>query len=264
MVKIFTAPNIVPIDEFTKLPRFFLSIIGIPTFKVNNVRHFTINFLFYISFINLSLCVLGEMIYLVVSLFKNSGDFIESTFLILCIGFILISIAKALTLVAKMVTLNNLMDQLNEYYPKSAEEQKQYRIAEFVRKTILIMRAYGFVQMFMIWCFNLFPMSSTVSSYLHDHKWSIEFSYLIWYPVDPYRRGFFEVFFLSQFWAAHVSATAICGTDILLCSIVKQICMHLTHLRNSFEKLEPMDQMDEIRKNELIRAYVIKHNLIIK
>lgn len=261
MNKTVSPSPLIEMDAFMHIPRKFLTIIGIPTIVKNNRKQFTVNILFYLSFLNLGLCVLGEMIFFVLSLARNQGDFIQSTYLILCIGFILISFAKVIALIAKMDTLHKLMDELNDIFPNTVDDQRNYKVADCWKLTRWILQSYGFVQMVMIWSFSLFPQMSTITNYVQHRNWTVEYSYTIWYPIDPYRRGFFELFYFSQFWAAQVSAMGILGVDVVMCSIVMLICMHFDHLSESFMHLKPGNNR---RDFGLLKQYVIKHNKLIR
>lgn len=255
-----TSP-LIEMDAFMHIPRKFLAPIGIFTVVKNNRKQFVVKILFYLSFLNLGLCVLGEMIFFVLSFARNQGDFIQSTYLILCIGFILISFAKVIALISKLDTLHKLMDELSDIFPKTKAEQADYKVAECLQQTRWILKWYGVVQIFMIWSFSLVPQMSTITNYLQHGNWTVEFSYTIWYPIDPYQRGLFELFYVSQFWAAFCAAMGILSVDVVMCSIVMLICMNFDHLSNSFLNLKPSNSRRDIA---LLKDYVITHNKVIK
>lgn len=256
------APSpLIEMDAFMRLPRKFLATVGISTTLKNNRKQFSLNILFYFSFFNLGLCVIGEIIFCVLSLARNQSDFIQFTYLILCIGWILLSFAKVIALIAKMSTLHKLMDELGDIFPATLEEQRDYEVAECWKRTRWILKSYGIVQIIMIVSFSWFPQISTITNYMQHHTWTVEFSYTIWYPMDPYRRGLFELLYASQIWAATVSALAILGVDVVMCSIVMLICMHFDHLSRSFLRLKPGDTSKDIA---LLKEYVIKHNKLIE
>lgn len=264
MAKAFEKSEVISIEEFSKLPWAILSTVGMPAVTENNVLKIKINFLFYASFFNLAGCVFLEIVYVgIIVADPNKFNFMELVYLILCIGFIFIAIAKMITLSYKRGILSKLVGEFYEYFPKTVEDQRTFRVSHYVRRVKLIMSSYTFVQLFMIWCFNLFPLSETIKGYLHDGSWHMDFSYILWYPIDPYKRGFFEVFYASQFWAAHVSASGILVADILLCCIVKQIVMHYTDLKRRLLLLKPLDKL-ALKENDLIKTYVEKHNKIIE
>lgn len=264
LVKMATAVAPSPLIEmgaFMRLPRKFLATVGISTIVKNHRKQFSLNILFYLSFLNLGLCVLGEIIFCVYSLVRNQSDFIQFTYLILCIGWILLSFAKVIALIAKMGTLHKLTDELSDIFPNTLAEQRDYKVADCWKQTRWILQSYGIVQIFMIVSFSLFPQISTITNYVQHNNWTVEFTYTIWYPMDPYRRGLFEVLYLSQFWAATVSALAILGVDVVMCSIVMLICMHFDHLSLSFLCLKPGKSSEDIA---LLKKYVIKHNKLIE
>lgn len=256
------APSpLIEMDAFMRLPRKFLATVGISTIVKNHRKQFSLNILFYLSFLNLGLCVIGEIIFCVFSLARNQSDFIQFTYLILCIGWILLSFAKVIALIAKMATLHKLMDELSDIFPSTLAEQRDYKVAECWKQTRWILQSYGIVQIIMIVSFSLFPQISTITNYVQHNKWTVEFSYTVWYPMDPYRRGLFEVLYVSQIWAATVSALAILGVDVVMCSIVMLICMHFDHLSLSFLRLKPGEPLEDIA---MLKKYVIKHNNLIE
>lgn len=264
MGRAFEQSELIPIDEFSKLPWFILSTVGMPAVTENNVLKIKINFWFYASFFNLTACVFLEIVYVAIIIADPTKfNFMELTYLVLCIGFIFISIAKMITLFFTRKIISSLIGELFAYFPKTLQDQRTFKVSHYVHRVKLIMGSYTFVQFFMIWCFNLFPLSDTIKAYWHDGSWKIDFSYILWYPVDPYQRGYFEVFYTSQFWAAHVSATGILVADILLCSIVKQIVMHYSDLRRRLLALKPPDKL-ALRETELVKKYIEKHNKVFE
>lgn len=264
MERIFEKSKLISIDEFSKLPWAILSTIGMPATTENNVLKIKINFLFYVSFFNMTGCVFLECVYVAITIGDPINfNFMECIYIILCIGFIFIAIAKIVTLVLKRDIISELVGDLYEYFPKTLEDQRIFRVAHWTSRVKLIMRTYTIVQMCMVWCFSLTPLSETIKAYLYDGSWKVNFSYILWYPMDPYQRGFFEVFYMSQIWAAHVSATGILAVDVLLCSIVQQIVMHYADLRRRLYSLKPPDKL-ALREMQLIKIYIEKHNKIVE
>lgn len=253
----------IPFTAFTKLPRAFLKSIGLPSATINNVQNISYNYLFHASFINLGLCVLGEMIYFVRALqdFDNF-EFIDIVNVIMCIGFILLCYAKTFTILAQSGRMNHLMTDLQAYYPATLEQQNVYNVGLYLDTANQIMRLYTFIQMFMIWCFNLFPFAETLLGYAADGSWNVDFPYLIWYPFNSYMRWMFEFLYASQFWAAYVSATGILAADLLLCGTVMNICMQFDDLKRRFLELQsPRHSREGI---EAIKKYVYKHNDVMR
>lgn len=264
MKQMFNKSKLISINEFSKLPWAILSTVGIPAVTKNNMLKIKLNFLFYLSFFNMTGCVFLECVYVAIMICDpDKFNFMEFTYLILCIGFIFIAIAKMITLVLYRDVISGLYGELYELFPKTIEDQRVFRVAYYLRLVKIITRNYTVVQMLMVWCFSLVPLHDTIKAYLHDRTWNIDFSYILWYPFDPYKRGWFEVLYVSQIWAAHTSAIGILAVDVLLCSIVKQIVMHYTDLARRLCALKPPDKL-ALNEIKLAKKYINKHNKIIE
>lgn len=255
--------SIVPFNAFTSIPRTFLKTIGMPSVLVNNVLHIHMNRWFVASFGNLGYCVLGEMFYFALAVLGSTNlTFLDQTNLILCIGFIMLCYAKVLAILLQSARMNNLLTELQTHYPITEMEQRVYRVEKHYAQSRLVMRSYAFVQMFMIWCFNLFPFAETLMVYAADGTWNVVLPYLVWYPFNPYRPGLFETLCLSQFWAAYVSAAGILAADMLLCGIVVQICMQFDDLKRRFMELSPKGKL--CGDMEMLKENVSRHTEFIK
>lgn len=253
----------ISINAFTSIPRAFLKSIGMPSVPVHNVLKIQVNYLYHASFWNLGLCVLGEMIYFVRAMLGVANlSFLDMTNLILCIGFILMCYAKTFAILFQSEHMNSLLTDLQVIYPMSIEEQKGYRVKKYYLESRRVMKMYTFIQMFMIWCFNLFPFAETLMLYASNGKWEVVFPYIIWYPFDPYPRGLFEFLYASQFWAAYVAAAGILAVDMLLCGIVIQICMQFDDLKRKFLHFTPTGKLN--LDMAILRGYIEKHSEIVR
>lgn len=263
VVQVPSAMDNIAFDAFTSIPRAFLNSIGMPSVPVNNVLNIQINYLFHASFWNLGLCVLGEMIIFVRAFLGIENlTFLDLTNLILCIGFIMLCYAKCFAILMQSDRMNSLLTDLQSYYPETMEEQRIFRVKKYYVQSRRVMRMYAFIQMFMIWCFNLFPFSETLLAYWADGSWNVVFPYLIWYPFNPYPRGLFEFLYASQFWAAYVSAAGILAADMLLCGIVVQICMQFDDLKRRFFDLSPTGRFRDDMVT--LKDHIKRHNEIIR
>lgn len=262
--KVTSLKETISVNDFTSIPRAFLNSIGMPSVSVNNVLKIQVNYLYHASFWNLGLCVLGEMIYFVRGFLgiADNLSFLDMTNLILCIGFILMCYAKTFAILFQSEHMNSLLTDLQALYPTTYEEQQSYRVKKYYLQSRRVMRMYAHIQMFMIWCFNLFPFAETLMLYASDGVWEVVFPYLIWYPFNPYPRGIFEFLYASQFWAAYVSAAGILAVDMLLCGIVTQICMQFDDLKRKFLNLTPTGRFHE--DMPLLKSYIQKHSEIIR
>lgn len=263
VVQVTSEREYISINSFTSIPRAFLKSIGMPSVPVHNVLKIQVNYLYHASFWNLGLCVLGEMIYFVRgTLGLGNLSFLDMTNLILCIGFIMMCFAKTFAILFQSERMNSLLTDLQAIYPTTLDEQDGYRAKIYYLSSQRVMKMYAFIQMFMIWCFNLFPFAETLMQWWADSTWEVVFPYLIWYPFNPYPRVLFEFLYASQFWAAYVSAAGILAVDMLLCGIVTQICMQFDDLKRKFFKLEPTGNFQHDRV--ILSEYIARHAEIIR
>lgn len=264
VVQVTSLKETIPVDAFTSLPRTFLKTIGMPSVSVNNVLKLQANYLYHASFWNLGLCVLGEMIYFLLGfLGVTDVPFLDMTFLILCIGFIMITFAKTFALLFQSERMNNLLTDLQAMYPSTQQEQQEFRVPKYLAEIVLVMRMYAIIQMLMILCFSFFPFAETFMNWYYDSTWEVRFPYMIWYPFNPWTRGVFEFLIASQCWAAYVSAAGILAVDMLLCGIVQQICMQFDDLKRRFMNFKPKRQYFH-QDMEVLRIYIAKHSEIMR
>lgn len=252
-------------DEFTELPAAFFHFIGVPVFQANapkatRLRTLLRLLLFSVSFTNTALCVLGEILFVLFTF--GESDFVDITSLVLCIGFILLSFAKVLTIMWKQRQLTQLMHELLSIFPQTKDEQLDYRTMEYAGHAKRMMVRYSWLQMVMISLFNLYPLTDTIIGYVRRGAWEVDFPYIIWYPFDPYGRGWFELNFFSQISAAYFSALAILGTDMLLCGVVLQICMHFDWLRTNLRTYRPDGEKHGTKDYGEIRRQVAMHEKV--
>lgn len=261
--KMSTANEIITIDSFTSLPRAFFKLIGMPSVPMSGVLKIRVNYLYHAAFWNLGLCVFGEMVNIGrIMLGMENFTFLEITNLVLCIGFILMCFAKVLAVLHQSDRMHCLFTDLQAIHPISVEEQQLYCTHKYYLESRRVMQMYAFVQMLMIWCFNLSPLAETLMLYASTGLWEVVLPYPVYYPFDPYPRGLFEYLYVSQLWAAFVAATGILAVDMLLCGVVIQICMHFDVLKRNLTNFKPSG--DARQDMAALKAYVAKHSETIR
>lgn len=254
-------------DEFTRLPAIFFRTIGVPVFQANSPKLTPLRkclrlLLFFVSFTNTALCVLGEILFVIFTF--GESDFVDITSLVMCIGFILLSFAKVITIIWKQRQLTQLMEDLLSVFPQTHDDQMDYQTKKYAGHAKRLMVRYSWVQMVMIWLFNFYPLTNTLSEYWKRGAWEVDFPYIIWYPFDPYGTGWFELNFFSQISAAYFSASAILGTDMLLCGVVLQICMHYDRLQRSLKMYRPNGVVNGTKDYVELRRSVAMHSKVLQ
>lgn len=236
-------------DEFTKLPFLFFFTIGMVPHQHPAELHQRVwlerfRFAFHaVAYFNCAWCVIGESIYLFLAYSSEfPPDIITTTSLVMCIGILLLSFVKIMTIWWQRDELNAITMHLYDMCPRTPQEQLLYQVDDYVAQAKRQMTIYAWVQMVMIWLFNLFPVMSSVVYWAMGGGWEVDFPYVIWYPFDAYPRGIFEVVFGTQMAAAYFATAGILGADMLLCGLVVQLCMHYDRLTHRLREYTPTGQ----------------------
>lgn len=236
--------------QFTNLPRWFFLTIGVLAFQNpdqtptprTSRRNVLLIALFIVSFVNTALCVAGEYVFFAIAIRSPDMDAEMLTSLLLCIGYIMLSFAKVFTIWLKRPELDAVMRHFDALWPRSLTAQRHHRVDMYIAQANQLMRTYAYIQMIMIWFFNFFPIASITLYRIAGGGLSqrLEFPYPVWYPFDERAPVIFELTYVSQFWAAYFSAVAILGADMLLCSLVVQLCMHYDALAAQLCEYRPV------------------------
>lgn len=223
-------------------PQSFFSTIGLTLFendkKKINSRWYYIKFTyFWIQYISLFACLIGEFIYFFTSLgsFKNFLAMIETTSYI---GFVALSLIKLLIVFIHRENLLAVIDDLNELFPGTTELQTKYRVEVYMNRTNYLMKYFAILYMILIWIFNLLPIIESYMGYRKTGIWIRSFPYCIWYPFDALADGVFEVNYIIQGWAGFNSACSSVAVDVLFCAIISQICMQFKILQYDLLNLD--------------------------
>lgn len=163
-------------ESFTRMPNQFFKSVGLIPYSLHNepnqLKYRLLLFLFFCSFTNLILLVLGECIYFFKT-FGNFKNFVDAVSVALCIGFIFLALAKVGVVFWKRDKMSRLMSDLERMFPKNDAEAKAYNVVKFRSQTVFLMKLYAIVQMVMIWCFNFYPLTETLSGYMNNGSWEV-------------------------------------------------------------------------------------------
>lgn len=263
MEEIFSE-KFISLYDFTRLPRFYLNGFGIYSSVINDklfINHKTV--LFYLFTLNLGLYIVAEVAYFVKSSVEGRSNVFEKTYLMLCVGYLMIAVMKLYPLVGRMNELIKLFDDTKSEHPKSVSEQIDYRVRHFLNRSNRVVLSYGLAMFIMVFCFCFSPFTMALIQFIRLHEWKVEFTYSILYPIDPYKRGFFEFFYITQNWAALSSSIGIICVDTITCCVVQLICMHFDQLSRTLLSYNPVIYQS-LPEKKLFIALVEKHNKIIE
>lgn len=168
-------------------------------------------------------------------------------------GFIITADCKLLSVWYKKKVLTNLIKDLKKIYPISKKQQLEYKVQEYLRNVSFDMHLFVFMYMVLIWCFNLLAIlqyaisivvGEPIAQFLPYHV------YLLWkWENTPW----YYVLNVTQILAGFTAAAAFIASDLLLCGIVCQMCMHLDYIHRKIEEFSPNgERTDSIYLNRII------------
>lgn len=252
------------VADFFYYNRLYLKSFGIYTIISDGRLSFDYNtIIFYISSINLIVAIIGEVAYLVAGIMSGELEIFQITYLLLCIGFCLISAAKMLLLIIHLNEIVKFFYEAGLQHPTTFLEQKNFASDEFLKRSNFLVYWYALMNYFMICCFTFFPLYAILSYYYVTGEWMIELPYNILYPFDHSSNGIFFILYVMQVWAALSSSVGIICVDTMLCVMVQVICMHFRVIDQSILYYQPKLKQN-IEEKRMFIHLIKKHNLIFE
>lgn len=254
--------RIIQFESFTRIPVFFFHTIGLVPFTLDSDKpspRFLANVWFAASALNCAYSCLAQIIYSL--LYLDMQHFVELTENVLCIGFQLLAFAKIGAIVHNRQALSQLVSELAVIFPQSLGQQERFGTRSLEKRASLMANIYAWLQMVMIWMYNLIPLLSSIvrwSGWSEGRsEWSLDFVYQNWYPFDAYARGTFEIAYVCQWWGAYFAAVGIMGSDLLLAGLVIQMCMHFERIGQRIRESKPTgdDWTDQVKMEQHIRKH---------
>lgn len=253
--------TVIRFELYTKIARKICGWMGMIPYIDNPLKSYVgKNTYFWISYIVLVICVIGETIYLL-NTFGNDQKFLEMTALAPCMGFCFLGLTKSTTIWLNRSQITEIMKKFEKMFPSSKVEQTKWNVQKYLTDSNNYSTLFAIVFVMVISVFNFTPFFVSSKVFINEGYFPKELPYLIWYPFDPYKEGFFEVIYLIHCWAGFTAAFGTLGPDIMFCSIVTQICLQFDILS---EKLLTYVPQNPVKDRQFINECVENHNLLIE
>ena len=171
------------------------------------------------------------------------------------VGYTTLALVKSLTFSMKKKEFNDIMDTLRKLFPKSREEQKVFRVKNYLKDYKFIERTF-----FLLVCsaginFTVAP----VIKFLLTRVWIDKLPFNNWYPFDEYNPRFYNFVFFWQFYTTIITIAPLAGLDLIFYSFITQISMHFDIL------CQKLDDLKSERTNLVDMVKLIKlHEILIK
>lgn len=170
--------------------------------------------------------------------------------------------SKAISIALSSSKLNNIFVVLDEIHPKTCDEQKEYQIRNWLKKTVRIMLFYAMIQIIMIANYVIIPFYGYIKVFLTTGEWKMDLLLLFWLPFDTDTVVAFYLVYSVQGWVAFSTSLCIASCDLLLMAIVQLCCAHFTYLQRTLNKLSS-SKTHQLNDVEIIKSCIDKQNIII-
>lgn len=258
--------NTISIDKFDEVPRWVLSTVGIVVPRQqDSSKSLKTSFFFFIRlFLSVVICFVCQALYFIKSKSNGTAEFVASSNIFMCCIFLVWSFVSTVSILLNKNLLAMLIGELDKCFPKTKDEQERYQVSKYAKQSKLLTIFFISAQVTMIMCLSLIPFTYTIIVYLKESRWEVDFLYYHWYPFNAYQRGVFEICFMQQLWAGYFAVVMVMSLDILLCSYIIQVRMHLHQLKYLIQELDMPNNGNQMAEKSFIRQFVDRHNLIFE
>lgn len=252
-------------DNFFKIPNGFYKTIGFQAYDINQKKKsFLMNFIFYFGIINFNICLIGEISYFYYSLtsFSTFPDNSIESLTYLFAGFL--ADFKMISVWWNRKILKNLMNDLIEIFPNTLKLQNEFELNKYRREITRILIVVAVIFSILVWQYNIIPIIQSCIEYFilnKYEKFNKRLPYLIKYPFDIYDTKFYIIVYIHLIFAGYVCSTNILAADILLYTIITQICMHFDYLSM---KLETLKINEKQHNHNYLKKYIKHHQKLFR
>lgn len=244
-------------NEFIKTPLRCFAFIGWNPCQKSNISSLSQR-IFYFGLVNLFLYALGQTFVIFINgssnLLEESPSFVAILYTIICYG-------KIVTIFLKKDKLIQVLDDLDQIFPRSTEHRKLFQFRQFYKERTIVSRMAIFSQLTTI---NIFITSSFLSSFYGFLK-SGNFVYIT--PVPMWRTFeldsvlVYAVLYVHQSYGIHFCSTAIMAADVFVIHLVILLCMGFAYVSNEFDQVSSNPDSNPFGK---IRSLVCFHDGVLR
>lgn len=218
-------------EEFLGVPIKIYRVLGRDPFgtsKIKGIKKLCIQLYCWTMFIYY-FCLFVMQFSNVTTLMSKKETFLFGLASGSCEAFCVSGLLKELLFIIRKKTMMNVIDELRDMWPKSAELQAEYNARKTLDQTVfrlkaLVLASYGFV---ISWSF--YPILKGCLLYvILGPPFRKELAFFVRYTYDPFKNN--RNFLITTFGEAvgGISAgTFFMAMDLILLVIIHNCCMHL-------------------------------------
>lgn len=250
-------------ENFFSIPIQIYRIVGLTPFPdpASNKYAKYRRYLFWFSLVNLTIDVQAEASYFIHGL-TQSGNFLKMISCVACTVFGAMGWEELLMIRRKHEKIAQLINFLGAEFPKSAEDQKKFKIERLYKETRAFMTSFATLFIVLISAFNFSPVIVNILDVYFGGEWNTDFPFYMWFPFDPTSSvPLYVVMYLLESWGGFTAVMSCLAMNLLLGAIVTQICLQLKMLKRNLH--EAVLEEGKGRSHSL-RPIVLKHCQIVQ
>jgi odorant receptor len=160
-------------------------------------------------------------------------------------GYLMMALVKTVCIYRKQKSFRVLLQDLEDMFPKTKEEQSIFKVENYLKKfrcfgrTIAVIIASGSLNFFLAKLIKF-----AVFGVWYDQKMPVD----NWFPYDKYEPKLYNFTLAWSLSSAFFFIGGLIGSDLILYCIVKLISMQFDILSIRLQKLKPSDDKETLKE----------------
>lgn len=238
--------KLVKFSDFVRLPLNCLKVLGLTPLQseTKSIKQKLLKFYNYVQIGNLVWFVLSGII--IVNPNVNDLEILIAT--IPMYGYTCIALSKSLSILIGAVEFRDLMTTLEDLFPRSSSEQKDFNVREYLKGYKIIERVlsaftvYVMLKYIYLTCVALFTRTA------------LKLPYETWVPFDRKNPNFFWLVIFVDFNTSIMLIFPFMGADLILYTSITLITMQFDILCYKLRRLTN-DSMKRVSFKELVKLH---------
>jgi odorant receptor len=157
-------------------------------------------------------------------------------------GYALMAVVKSTCILFTKAEFKDLMETLNELFPKTKEEQNIFKVRKYFKNYKRIERIFAV----MVGSAAINFVIAKLLKFAITGIWYDKLPFENWFPFDENDPKFYNLVFLWQLHNTVVTICSLLGSDLILYSFITLLTMQFDNLSQQLEKFTLSDDIKKI------------------
>lgn len=218
----------------------FFYTIGLFPFPDISIKWRSLTDLWFgISYVNLVLCALVELITIIIGFATKPNDFVENVAIVPLLSYTIIGLQQILNVYTKRDRIIALVVALRELFIQHSEmDLARYNYEGINQRNRKLQISYAISYMALIMTFNFISIGRSIVNYFVEGHWFLELPYAVWYPFNARDERIFMLAYVQQLWWGFTCVLGVLAINLLLGSITDKICFEFYALGTNLKALK--------------------------